>query len=230
MIQRRRLLLMRHGDVSYFDESGRPVSPDGVPLTAAGEAQAHAAGLWLAAQPIDRVITSGLARTEATARIALAAAGLTIEPEAVPALREIRGGRPAPDGAPPDLTSVFAGAVGLDARFMGGESVGELLERCLPALEDLLAAPDWDCALLVLHGAVNRGLISWFLTGQPSFLGGIEQDPGCINVIDVGARPAEAIVRLVNYSPGRAAPPASRISTIEHLQHRFAQLTRGNLS
>lgn len=225
MIQRRRLLLMRHGDVSYFDAAGEPVPPDTVPLTPAGEAQARAAGRWLAAQPIDRVITSGLVRTEATARLALQAAGIALEPQAVAALREIRGGRPAPGGAPPDLTTAFAGPVALDARFMGGESVGELLARSLPALEALLAAPDWDTALLVLHGAVNRGLISWFLTGRPAFLGGIEQDPGCINVIDVGARPSEAIVRLVNYCPDRDAPPESRLSTIEHLQHQFAQFS-----
>ena len=32
---RRRVYLMRHGDVAYFDADGRPVPPDDVPLTEA---------------------------------------------------------------------------------------------------------------------------------------------------------------------------------------------------
>src|SRR5262245_43130086 len=40
---RRRLYLMRHGDVSYFDAEGRPVRPDSVPLNENGLQQADAA-------------------------------------------------------------------------------------------------------------------------------------------------------------------------------------------
>src|SRR5258706_366845 len=41
--QRRRVYLMRHGEVSYFPD-GRPVPPEGVPLNDEGRAQARAAG------------------------------------------------------------------------------------------------------------------------------------------------------------------------------------------
>ena len=40
----RRIYLMRHGAVAYFDDDGRPVAPDDVPLTAEGRRQAQAAG------------------------------------------------------------------------------------------------------------------------------------------------------------------------------------------
>ena len=37
---RRRIYLMRHGAVAYFDGSGRPVPPDTEPLTEEGRAEA----------------------------------------------------------------------------------------------------------------------------------------------------------------------------------------------
>lgn len=92
MKPRRRLLLMRHGAVNDFDAHGRSHSPDEVPLTTAGEAQARAAGQLLTGQPRDRVITSGLTRTWTTAALALAASGIDVVPEHWGELREIRGG------------------------------------------------------------------------------------------------------------------------------------------
>ena len=43
-IARRRIFLMRHGSVTYFDEAGKPHLPESVPLNADGRAQADAAG------------------------------------------------------------------------------------------------------------------------------------------------------------------------------------------
>src|SRR5947199_8186540 len=87
---RRRLFLMRHGEVSYF-EQGRPGPPDGVHLNAQGRAQAAAAALALADISFDRAVTSGLPRTEQTAAIVLGDRALPVMNE--PGLREIRGGR-----------------------------------------------------------------------------------------------------------------------------------------
>ena len=52
---RRRLILMRHGDVSYVDEAGAPVHPEDVPLTARGREQAAAARDALANVDFDLV-------------------------------------------------------------------------------------------------------------------------------------------------------------------------------
>lgn len=229
MIERRRLLLMRHGAVEYFDAAGRPHPPDDVPLTAQGVAQARQAGAALAAAGvrIDRAITSGLARTRATCEAVLAAAGATVQTEHWPQWREIRGGRLA---AIPDaelrraFLGAFEGAVPREARFLGGETIGELTDRVLPALDRLLADEEWDTALLVLHGGVNRVLLSWFLTGQPVFLGGLAQDAGCLNVIDVGPTAAASAVRLVNFCPLDALQTASQMSTMEHLLAQYLKL------
>ncbi len=68
-MDRRRLYLMRHGAVAYFDDNGRPVAPDDVPLTAEGRAQAEAARALLDGTALDRVISSGLPRAIETAAI-----------------------------------------------------------------------------------------------------------------------------------------------------------------
>ena len=53
---RRRLYLMRHGDVTYFDETGRAIDPDTVPLNENGRAQASAAGEAFARPPSSRAL------------------------------------------------------------------------------------------------------------------------------------------------------------------------------
>jgi probable phosphoglycerate mutase len=228
-VERRRILLMRHGAVEYFDPHGRPYPPDDVPLTAPGIEQARAMGKAIAGSgvSIDRAITSGLVRTRATAAHVLEAAGVTPPVEHRNELQEIRGGQLAsiPDA---ELRSAFIaafeGPVPRTTRFLNGETIGELLDRTLPAIQRLLAEDDWDTVLVVLHGGVNRGILSWFLTGQPIFLGGLAQDPGCLNVIDVGPSVATSIVRVVNFCALDTLQTASRLSTMEHLLGQYMKL------
>ena len=236
MIERRRLLLMRHGAVEYFDPAGRPYPPDDVPLTTAGIEQARAMGAAFdsAGLTIDRAITSGLARTRQTAETVLAAASLAPPVEHWTDLREIQPGH-LPSISEHELRtaflSAFEGPVPRECRFLQGETIGAMLDRTLPALQRLLADDDWDTALMVLHGGVNRGLLSWFLTGQPIFLGGLAQDTGCLNIIDVGTGPANSVVRVVNFCPIDTLQTATRLSTMEHLLEKYLKLRalRGDL-
>jgi probable phosphoglycerate mutase len=230
MIERRRLLLMRHGAVEYFGADGRPHPPDDVPLTPKGVAQASVLGQELARAGvrIDRAITSGLVRTRSTAEHLLAAGAFDVPVEHWDDLREIRGGRlgAIPEHALRDaFVAPFEGPVPLDTRFLGGETVGDLLDRTVPALQRLLAQKDWDTVLLVLHGGVNRALLSWLLAGSRVFFGGLEQAPGCLNVVDVGDAQASTIVRLLNYSPMEPLHTSTRLSTMEALLQRY-QSTR----
>jgi broad specificity phosphatase PhoE len=229
MIERRRLLLMRHGAVEYFDAQGRPYPPDDVPLTEQGVAQARAMGTALAASgvAIDRALTSGLRRTRQTAMHVLEAAQLKTPPDHWPDLQEIRGGRLSAirdDELRDAFIAAFEGPVPRDTRFLGGETVGELMDRVLPALEQLLADEHWDTALLVAHGGVNRAVLSWFLTGRHEFLGGLAQDAGCLNVIDVGATPATSVVRVVNFCPINTLRTDTRLSTMEVLLQKYLKL------
>jgi probable phosphoglycerate mutase len=236
MIERRRLLLMRHGAVEYFDAEGRPHPPDAVPLTPSGIEQARAMGAALAAAgvSIDRAVTSGLTRTRQTAQHVLAAAGMSPPIEHWSDLEEIRAGH-LPSIPDAELRAAFIGAfegpVPRESRFLHGETIGALLDRTLPALQRLLAAEDWDTALMVLHGGVNRGLLSWFLTGEAVFLGGLAQDTGCLNIIDVGTGPATSVVRVMNFCPIDTLQTTTRLSTMEHLLEKYLKLRerRGDL-
>ncbi len=227
--ERRRVFLMRHGSVTYFDEAGKPHLPETVPLNEAGRAQAAAAGQAFAADGIafDRVIVSGLPRTVETALRVLAETGQHAALETWPELAEIRGGKLS--GIPDDrlreaFTGAFEGVVPEQRRFLGGESVGELMDRIHPAIARLLADESWDTVLLVLHGGVNRAILSYALTGgQRLFLGNLSQAAGCINALDVGKEAHDWIVRFSNYSPTAPLQAATRSTTMEQLFNEYSK-------
>ena len=231
-VKRRRIYLMRHGNVTYFDEAGKPILPEAVPLNEQGRAQAVAAGQVFAADGVrfDRVIVSGLPRTVETAMGVLAQTGQDIALETWPELVEIRGGKLASiDNArlQEAFTGAFEGVVPEDKRFLNGESIAELMDRVHPALDRLRAADDWDTALLVLHGGVNRAILSLALTGQRLFLGNLAQTAGCINALDVGAAPADWVVRFVNHAPPSVLQDDTRSTTMEILYEQYRKF-RGN--
>jgi len=119
------------------------------------------------------------------------------------------------------MTAAFRGVVPLESRFLGGESVDELFDRVLPEVDALLADSTWDVALLVLHGAVNRAILGRALTGDRVFLGGFEQAPGCLNVLDVDAN-GTFVVRAVNHTPyDPAHVAAARETTMEQLWREY---------
>ena len=231
-VKRRRIYLMRHGNVTYFDEAGKPILPEAVPLNEQGRAQAVAAGQVFAADGVrfDRVIVSGLPRTVETAMGVLAQTGQDIALETWPELVESRGGKLASIAnarLQDAFTGAFEGVVPEDKRFLNGESIAELMDRVHPALDRLRAADDWDTALLVLHGGVNRAILSLALTGQRLFLGNLAQTAGCINALDVGAAPADWVVRFVNHAPPSVLQDDTRSTTMEILYEQYRKF-RGN--
>jgi broad specificity phosphatase PhoE len=218
---------MRHAEVAYFLD-GRPVPPEEASLTEKGREQAAAAADVLRPVSFDRVITSGVPRALETA--AIVAPGVAAE--AWPELREIQPGRAifeTPEDALEDLfVGFFRDVVREDARFLGGEAVGELLDRVLPALDRLVADEAWDVVLAVLHGGVNRAILSHALTGGRTYLGNFEQAPACINVLDVGptepvagAARRDWVVRAVDLVPYDLGHMRGRTTTMEDLWGEF---------
>jgi probable phosphoglycerate mutase len=223
---RRRIYLMRHGSVTYFDATGKPFLPEQVALNEDGRLQADAAGAAFAAAGVrfDRVIVSGLPRTVETATRVLAATGQQVAFDTWPDLAEIRGGRLS--SIPTDelkraFTGAFDGLVDPGQRFLGGESVGELMDRVHPAIARLRADGSWNTALLVLHGGVNCAILSLALTGQRLFLGPLAQAAGCINALDVGTASHDWVVRFVNHVPPSPLQPDARSTTMEQLFEQY---------
>ncbi len=220
---------MRHGSVTYFKPDGTPIPPDHVPLNPDGIAQATAAGRLFAEQGVtfDRVVVSGLPRTVETAECVLRAMNHNLAPEHRAALQEIRPGRLRDiprDELHESFMGVLYGTAPLDTKFMGGESVGDLLDRVTPEVDAIRQDTGWQSMLVVLHGGVNRAILSYLLSGERALLGGFEQSPACINVIDVGEAARDVILRATNLSPTDWLQHHTRSSTMEIL---FAQYARG---
>jgi probable phosphoglycerate mutase len=216
---RRRLYLMRHAEVSYFGDDGLPVDPREVPLNAEGVAQARAVAGSLRDVELDRVVTSGLPRTLETAAIVAPGA----EPESWPELREIQGGRLSEipvDALEHEFVHAFRGVIPNESRFLRGESIGELFDRVVPAVEHLVADDSWHTALAVLHGGVNRAILSYALTAERMFLGHFEQAPACVNVLDLGDG-GEWIVRAVNVAAYDLLHLSHRSTTMERYWEQY---------
>ncbi|WP_038072312.1 histidine phosphatase family protein [Thermus scotoductus] len=216
---RRRLILLRHGEVDYFPQ-GRPVPPEGVGLTERGKEQARAVGALLRDVPLDLALHTGLRRTEET--LALVLEGREVEVEAWPEFREIRPGRlrdlPDPERA---FREAFR-PQSLEERFLGGERYRDFLERVLAAYRRLLERP-WGTLLLVAHGGVIRALLSYALTGRPGFLP-MEVHPCGLSVLDLGEE--GTLLRLHNLTPYDLLPQ-TRLSTMEELWEAYRGGNRG---
>jgi len=201
-------VLMRHGDVSYFDAQGQPVTDtDKVVLNEKGRAEADATGAYLKNNgfgKFDRVISSTLPRTVETAERVMRVLGEAGEPTEIEALREIRGGsvRDIPTAElPAAIMAIAQHRVSGDESAFRGETVGELQARVYPAIDRLLDDRTWHTALWVLHGGVNIAILSHALTGDASFYGRLDQGPGCFSIIDVGAALSDSVIRAVNVCP-----------------------------
>ncbi len=214
---RRRLYLARHGEVSYFDAEGQPYRPETVPLNEDGRRQAEAAARQLAEVALDRVVTSPLRRCVETAAILTAGRGLVSETRE--ALREIQPGRLA-DIPEDTLEEAFLGAFGRaidrDTRFLAGETFGSLQDRVLGCFRELMADRAWRNLLVVAHGGVNRTVLAHVLGLDFASFGAIEQDAGCVNIIDLDGD-GRGLVRLVNHTPANPLKRGLELTTMERL-------------
>ena len=70
----------------------------------------------------------------------------------------------------------------------------------------------------MLHGGVNRAILSFALTGERMFLGPFEQAPACINVLDIGGEGTP--------TTGSSARSTSPPYDLHHGAHRDTTMER----
>jgi len=202
---RRRLYLMRHGEVDYAPGGQVVPDTDVVELTDKGRRQAALLGEVLSPIAFDLAVHTGLPRTRQTLEAVMG--GRDIPVEAVEGLREIRTGEfgeLTPERVEAEFIYGFEGAHMPGARFAGGEAFADFYERVSYALLALLARSDWTTALMVCHGGTNRALLSWVSHGGPEGMAAFEQDTGCLNVVDVDVINGDIVrrfIRTLNYTP-----------------------------
>ena len=225
-LMRRRIYLMRHGDVSYFDRSGGFLIREDVPLTPRGRERAMLASAALAPVEFDRVVASGLKRTMETAELVLRGREKAPPIESWRQFSELRSGcyeEIADEKLDASFLGPFQGTPQESTRFLDGEELGSLFDRVVPALEELKRETDWECALLVLHGAVNRAILSYMLTGKRIFLGNLQQNPACLNIIDVGK---QWVVWAINVTPSDLIHSDSKCTSIENILRKYRKSRR----
>lgn len=220
--KRRRIVLMRHGEVNYFVD-GRPVPPPEAQLNEEGRVQAATAARMLTNIPFDRAVATGLSRTMETAQIVLASRELPVE--VVPELQEIRGSRMI-DLPRDELRNVFLNSMthhlAEDSQFLMGDRFGDFRDRVVPAFRTLVEDQGWQNLLIVAHGAVNRAILADVLHAPIEAMGHIEQDAGCVNMIDIDER-GYGIIRLLNYTPYNDSKWGMDLTTMERYFLEFPE-------
>lgn len=226
---RRRLYLMRHGDVDYRVPSSASAHIDTLPLTARGEAQARAMGEVLRDVPFDHAVHTGLHRTRQTAELVLGGRNLDLVP--LEQLKEMRTGNIrswSRARMEKEFNRSFANAADPDRSFAeGGETYRQFWDRVMPPFEALTVAPGWSHLLLVAHGGTNRNLLAWACGAGLAGIGRWEQDSGCLNIIDLDMAPDparsgalridHAMLRLANFRPENPAHLGNHRTVLEQM-------------
>ncbi len=196
--KRIRLFLVRHGQVEGHDRFAFHGHHD-VELTELGRKQLDTAAEYLAGEKIDEIYSSDLRRSMYGA--GAIARGRGIEPVALPALREmnfgILEGRSSLE-VMKEFGEVFRAWREdiLNCRLPEGECLADVAQRVGAALDTILGKGGGRTIALVAHGGVNRIILTRALVMDPAHAFRIEQDYGCLNVIDY--YPDWTVVKMVN--------------------------------
>ncbi len=197
----RRIYLMRHGETLYQAQATEGAIGNGA-LTERGREQIAAVSLLFRGVSLDRVYASPLSRAQETARIVAQEKGLDVLLS--PDLREISPREEALAGM--NIGAIFqevqrffkSPTTGWDEPYLGGETFRQVQERGVRFFDSLLSQDDWQTVLVVAHGGLNNALLAYATGVSDGRIFNIEQDFGCINIIDfVHGRP---LVRLANFT------------------------------
>lgn len=199
MIQRTRIYLVRHGQVEGFEEK-RYNGQVNVLLTEVGKEQSKAIRENLYGVRVDAVYSSDLDRSQYCADLVAEAHGLSNSPD--PALRELHIGdwegrtwAELQEAYPDDWRARLNDLV--NYKVPGGESLQDAADRIRPCVQKALAQHQGKTIVFVAHGGVNRIVLLDAMGAPLEQAFSIEQDYGCINIIDYFAD-GQSVVKLLN--------------------------------
>jgi len=201
-----RLYLVRHGQVAdghtdrYHGNNDIGLSPKGI-------RQLEELAATLTAVDLAGIYASDLTRASMGAEII--SRGRDLPPQAIPEFREIHFGvweglsfTEIGERYPAELQARFRDLTSF--RIPGGESLLDVQARALPRLGDLIARHHEEAFIIVAHAGVNRVILSEALGLSLDHLFRLDQNYGCLNVIDYF--PDMAVVRLINGGVNGVAP------------------------
>ncbi|MDO8956023.1 MAG: histidine phosphatase family protein [Deltaproteobacteria bacterium] len=193
---RTRIYLARHGEVLNHGVYNGQADVD---ITPTGLKQMERLRDLLKDKNLSAVYCSDLRRTQKGAEIIAQPHGLV--PQGFPHFREMHFGRwqglnyqgvmeKYPTDIPQWINNVETFCI------PAGESVGDVRERAIPKLQELVEFHREQEFALVSHGALNRVILAEALHLSFAHLLRIEQDYGCLNIIEY--TPSWTLVKLIN--------------------------------
>lgn len=199
-----RLFLIRHGQVVNHHEFRYNGHFD-VDITDIGLRQIKTLSDFLSNEPVSAIYSSDLQRALKGAEIVGEAFG--IQPVSMHDFRELSLGRweglTREEGAkrfPEEAGFRFRDLA--DSKVEGGESLHDLHNRVMPKLNELLNRHRNEALCLVAHGGVNRVILCDAMGLPMENFFRIEQDFGCLNVIDY-FEDGVKVVKLLNGGPNQ---------------------------
>ena len=198
-MRRTRIYLVRHGQVEGHEEK-RYNGHVNVPLTQLGREQSERVCNSLVDLPLDAVYSSDLDRSRHCAELIAATHNLTVN--AHESLRELNIGdwegrtwAELQEAYPEDWQARLRDLVSFQVP--GGESLQDAADRIRPTIQmSIENHPDADVAL-VAHGGTTRIILLDAIGAPLGQAFSIEQDYGCMNIIDYFAN-GNSVVKLLN--------------------------------
>ena len=195
----KRIYLIRHGQIFGYDTF--PVfGQTDVELTSVGMLQMNQVAERLRLVELQGIYSSDLKRATVGAR--LIAAHHNVPVHFLQELREMHFGNwegmtlsEIRTGFPEELAKRQEDIVHYEAPG-NGESVSALSDRIMEAFEKILSRHESGNIAIVAHGAVNRVILSHALGLDLSRMFHIQQDYGCLNIVDYFQD--NTLVRLMN--------------------------------
>lgn len=201
------LLLIRHGKTDWVGDRLAGLTP-GIPLNAAGRAEAVALAARLSDTRIDAVYASPLDRTRETAEYVARPRGLAVT--ILPGVGEVDFGAwtgcKLADLRNDPLWRTVQGQPSA-MRFPDGERFLSAQSRAVAALDDVRAAHPWDTVAVISHADIIKSIVAHFAGTHFDLFQRIAIDTASVSIVHF--TPEGASVVLVN-DTGRmpAAPKA----------------------
>jgi alpha-ribazole phosphatase len=194
-----RIYLIRHGEI-VGSEVFRYNGQADVPLTPKGLDQYHLLKERLKDVPVSACYTSDLSRCVQGAEIL--SAQRNIQFHSRKELRELSFGEwegmaftELAERFPEAWKNRLKGFV--EFRAPGGENLLDLRDRVVPAIREIVSRHVGEEVFVIGHGGVNRIILLDAVGAPPSSMFRIDQEYGCLNIIDY-YEDGNPVVKLLN--------------------------------
>ena len=187
-----RIILVRHGQTAwsvgaFYAEGERFRGRIDLPLNERGRAQALALAERLADKPIAAIYASPLQRAMETVEPTARRLGLTAHP--LEGIIDINYGdwQEYPHSKVAQLYPALYRQWLQEPHLVqipGGESLGEVRDRAMAALHQVMARHQSQTILVAAHQVVNKVLVCAMLGLDNSHFWRVKQDNGCLNIFD----------------------------------------------